>query len=97
MTKRKELREGTAKWLASVIENGEPYDDFATMDWSEFASGERGAEAFRELADMLFVYQTTQGIAIVTFPPRGSDLTDCAIVKVEPLIKERKKGHKRSS
>ena len=43
-----------AKWLAAIVENGEPYDDFESMPWSEFAGGEEMVGAFRELAATLF-------------------------------------------
>ncbi len=45
-----EAVEKAAKWLAAVIENGEAYDGFEDMAWSEFAGGEEMAEPFRELA-----------------------------------------------
>jgi len=48
------------------------------------------------IAREIMGYLYSRGVAIVTYPPRGSDLTGCAIVQVDPLIKERKGGHKRS-
>ena len=48
-----EVVDRAAKWLAAVVENGEPYDGFESMAWSEFAGGEETADAFRQLAAVL--------------------------------------------
>ena len=53
-----ELREWVAKWIAMVMENGEPYDDFDNFEFppsyemgEEIKGGTR--EAFLALADKL--------------------------------------------
>lgn len=48
-----EIREKTAKWLASVIENGEAYDNYADMEWSEFACGANGLEAVQKYREAM--------------------------------------------
>ena len=44
------LLEKIAKYLACIVENGEPYSNFENMVWSEFAGGEDSARVFREEA-----------------------------------------------
>lgn len=51
-------KELAAKWLASIIENGEPYDDLDDMEWSEFMGDAPGGyegyhQAMLELVDNL--------------------------------------------
>ncbi len=43
------LVDSMAKWLASVVENGEPYDGYDKMGWGEFAGGEEMAGTYWEL------------------------------------------------
>ena len=80
------LVEKTAKWLASIVENGEPYDD--DTPWVEFACGEEGAEGFREEARKHF--QTIEplirqderekviGDILSNLPRKKSMLEECA-------------------
>jgi hypothetical protein len=39
-------------------------------------------------AGEMIMFLHKKGVAIVRYPARGEDLTGCAIVKVEPLVKE---------
>lgn len=41
---------------------------------------------YAEATQEILAYLHSKDVAIVTYPPQGSDLTGCAIVAVEPLI-----------
>lgn len=68
MTKQQEIREHFAKWLAMVVENGEPYDDFEGYEIPDFS------EAFYALVDDFMKYLHSQGVVLKVELP---ELTVC--------------------
>ena len=73
----KGIRDLMAKWLACIVENGEPYDDFENMDWSELVGNEAMGEAFKELVTDFCPKLTELGaVMLVSRELFGSRLTN---------------------
>ena len=73
MTKQDEIREGVARIGLGGI------DPIKNAKPNEYGY---------KIADNILEYLHSKGVAIVTHPYRGTDLTGYSITKVEPLVEE---------